>query len=62
MTLLLAKSVAPTVANQQIMFKKAGLEITHTFGNYELDTFNKQSKRLIFIGKLSAINTNKNYD
>jgi SAM-dependent methyltransferase len=41
-----------TVEELEIMFKKAGLEILHTFGDYELNGFNRKSKRLILIGCL----------
>jgi hypothetical protein len=32
-------------------FQEAGLKITHTFGNYELNDFNNSSDRLIIIAK-----------
>lgn len=41
-----------TIEELQIMFKEAGLEILHTFGNYQLEAYDKTSSRLIFIGKL----------
>lgn len=38
----------------QIMFEQAGLKIVHTFGDYELNAFNKESKRLILVGRLAS--------
>ena len=37
----------------KLYLQKAGLKITHTFGNYKLNEFNKNSERLIIIAKKS---------
>ena len=35
----------------KLYLQEAGLKITHTFGNYKLNEFNKNSERLIIIAK-----------